>query len=95
VIRITVVAQTEEEVVLKVEGWVSGENVALLAAEGDRHLRQVGRVVLDVVGVQFIDHAGIRLLQRWSGERLVLRGASPFVRVVLEAYGLKAADGEM
>lgn len=87
-IRITVVSQTEKEVRLKVEGWVSGENVALLAAEGDRHLREAGRLVLDLEGVKFIDRAGIQLLQRWSGQRLVLRQASSFIQALLEAHGL-------
>ena len=87
-IRITVVAQTEEEVVLKVAGWVSGTDVAILEVEGDRYLQQVRRLVLDLKGVRFIDDAGIRLLQRWSGERLVLCGASPFLQSLLEAHGV-------
>ncbi|MBI4531910.1 MAG: STAS domain-containing protein [Candidatus Latescibacteria bacterium] len=88
VIRLTVIAQNNKEVVLKVEGWVSGDAVDLLAAEGDRQLQQTERLVLDLAGVRFIDDAGIRLLRRWSGERLELRGGSPFVQVLLEAHGL-------
>ena len=29
------------------------------------------------------------LLQRWSGERLVLRGRSSFIQALLTAHGLK------
>ena len=87
-LRITVVSQTKEEGVLKVEGWISGKSVSLLEKEGERQLQEVGRLVLDLKGVQFIDAAGIALLQRWSGERLGLRGGLPFVRLLLRTYGL-------
>jgi len=87
-VRLTVISQTEEDVVLKVEGWVSGADVALLEEEGTRLLGETERLILDVRGVRFIDREGIALLQRWWGKRLVLRGGSPFVRLVLEKHGL-------
>jgi anti-anti-sigma regulatory factor len=87
-LRITLVEQEEEEVVLRVEGWISGEGVRLLEAEGERYLKQTGRLVLDLKGMQFIDDAGIALLKRWGGERLVLRDGSPFVRMLLEMHGI-------
>lgn len=88
-IRIDVVTETREEVVLKVEGWLSGEDVALLESEGERCFEQQGRrLVLDLPGIRLIDEAGIRLLRRWSGEKLALRGASPFVQALLETHGL-------
>lgn len=87
-LRITVVSQTRGEVVLKLEGWVSEENVTLLEQEGARHLLEAGRLTLDLTGVQFIDGAGIALLWRWSGERLTLRSGSPFLHALLTAHGL-------
>ena len=87
-LRITVVSQTGEEAVLKVEGWVSEENVELLKQEGTRCLRKVGCLVLDLANVKYIDDAGIALLQRWPGERLKLRGGSPFMRMLLRTHGL-------
>ena len=87
-LRITVVSQTREEVVLKIEGWVSGEDVDLLDQEGTRGMEEAERLLLDLRDVRFIDDAGIALLKRWSGERLMLRGASPFLRVLLATHGL-------
>ena len=87
-IRLTVISQTNEEVVLKVEGWVSGAEVEILEEEGTRLLQEAQRLVLELKGVRVIDREGIALLQRWSGERLVLRGASPFVRTRLAEHGL-------
>ena len=88
-IRLTIQSQTPEEVVLQVDGWVSGKNVPILEQEGTRLLREAQRLVLDLKGVQFIDEAGIALLQRWSGERLVLRGGSSFIQALLKAHGLE------
>ena len=88
VLRISVVSQNGEEIVLKVEGWVSEENVGVLEEEGERWFRQVRRLVLDLSGVRFIEDAGIGLLQRWYGERLILRGPSPFLHALLEAHHL-------
>ena len=87
-LRITVAKQTRKEVVLKVEGWVSGEEVGVLEQEGARWIQQVGRLVLDLTEVRFIDDTGIALLKRWWGNGLVLRGGSPFVRSLLETHEL-------
>ena len=86
--RVTVISQCPEEVVLKVEGWVWGANVDLLDREGTRWLRETECLVLDLTGVQFIDEAGIALLKRWPQARLVLRGGIPFIRALLETHGL-------
>lgn len=91
-IRITVETQTPEEVVLKVEGYISEKTVEPLRAEGERWLREKDRLILDLAGVRFIDAVGIALLRDWSGERLVLCGASRFVRALLERQGLYAAE---
>ena len=87
-LRITVISETGEEVVLRVEGWISGRNVALLDQEGTRWLRKGVPLVLDLNGVRFIDRAGMALLQRCATEGVALRGGSPFVRSLLTRHGL-------
>lgn len=87
-LRLTVVSQSPVEVVLRVEGWVDEEDVALLEEEGERRLEEAGRLVLDLDGVKYIDPAGIALLRRWSGERLVLRGGAMFMQQLLKTHGL-------
>ena len=87
-LRLTILSQSAQEVVLQVDGWLTGENVALLEREGTRHLQETRRLVLELEGVRFIDRAGVALLQQWSGERLVLWGGSLFVRTLLKEYGL-------
>ena len=87
-LRITVVSQSQEEVALKVEGWIGAGEAAVLEQEGDRYLRQGGRLVLDLNGVQNIDEAGVELLRRWSRKGLRLCGGSVFVRALLDRYRL-------
>ncbi len=89
-LRITEVSQAKKGVILKIEGELSGEDVALLKQEGTRHLHEAGCLTLDLTGVQSIDEAGIALLRRWSKERVTLRSESPFIRVLLKAHGIVA-----
>lgn len=87
-LRLTVVSQSLEEVVLKVEGWVDEEGVALLEEEGKRRLEEVERLVLDLDGVKYIGPAGVALLRRWSGGRVRLRAGAMFMQTLLKTHGL-------
>ena len=87
-LRITLVSQVPEEVVLKVEGEVAGEEVQVLEQVGTQWHRKTERLVLDLKGVLFIDEAGIAVLRQWLGERLVLRGGSLFIQLLLRTHGL-------
>ena len=87
-LRLTATSQSECQVVLAVDGWVAGVDVALLEQEIARQLGDAEELVLDLGGVRFIDKAGLALLERWSGHRLVLRGGSSFVRALLETHRL-------
>lgn len=95
-LRLTTLSQNGEEGVLKLEGWVAGEEVALLEEELSRQLHESRRLVLDLKGVRFIDQAGLELLARWCGGQLVLRGGSGFIQELLKAHGLSpTVQGEV
>ena len=87
-IRITELSQRDEEVVLKVEGWLAGADVELLEEEGTRWLQQTDQLVLSLKGLQSIDPDGIQLLQRWAEEGVVLKDGSTVICILLASRGL-------
>ena len=87
-LRLTVMSQDRKEAVLKVDGWVAGADVALLEEEGNELLREAECLILDLEDARFIDEEGMTLLKSWSGDRLVLRGGSMFLQMLLEKNGL-------
>lgn len=82
-LRISLLSQTPHQTVLKVEGWLEGEQVALLEAEGQRRFDETELLVLDLDGLRYIGAEGIALLQGWQGAQLELRGGSGFIRKLL------------
>ncbi|MCC7263978.1 MAG: STAS domain-containing protein [Candidatus Latescibacteria bacterium] len=89
--RLTVVSQTPEEVVLKVEGQIRlAIEAGVLAREGQRRLKAGQRLVLELRGLQAINHAGLGLLQWWAdtGQPVVLRHSSDSLRAVLRFHRL-------
>lgn len=91
-LRITHVSRATGVEELQAEGWIDGEYVALLEQAGDDAWRPGCRWVLDLEGVESIDASGIALLQRWARERVVLRGASPYLRLVLAQHRLSCEE---
>ena len=87
-LRMNLKAQSTREVILTLHGKLAGAAVQLLEQEGENHLRATPRLLLDLDGVPFIDEAGLVLLQQWVGEKVRLRGGSPFLRALLAAEGL-------
>jgi anti-anti-sigma regulatory factor len=90
-VRISVTSRTQEQVVVKREGWVVRQAVPLLEREGRHWLDQGQRLVLELHGVRFIDQGGLELLAGWAGARLVLQGGSPFVQALLQRRRLVPA----
>ena len=88
-LRLVPQSQDPAGAVLQAHGWITGENVPLLEQEVESW-RRTGRLVLDLTGVRSIDRAGAALLRRWTGEDLLLRGGSAFVRQLLREHGLES-----
>jgi anti-anti-sigma regulatory factor len=86
--RLVTLSQSPEQVVLAVYGWIAAGNVTLLEQELESWEKWIGRLVLDLEGVRFIDEAGADMLRRWKDRDAVLRGGSPFLRALLEEYDL-------
>ena len=87
-IRLTLIQQSPSLAVVKLEGDLIQPDLPPLIREGQGYLRQCEHLVLDLSGVGFIDDAGLALLDTWKGKKLVLVGASKFVRALLKSRGL-------
>jgi len=88
-LRITADSVTSCLVEFKLAGRIGAEETDLLEGELRRHRQNGTLLVLDLDGIQFIDRAGLDLLERWAGESLQLRGGSAFIQRMLTASGLK------
>jgi len=85
-LRITIISSADGAVHLHLSGRIGSAEVGVLQVQLQQ---QAGRPqVLDLAAVQFIDEAGICLLERWVGRGLELRGGSVFIRRLLEERGL-------
>ena len=88
-LRLTLIAKGSTEVIVAVDGWITGEEVGLLEREGERWLQEAPHLILDLNGVRFIDQTGIELLKRWCAtEKLALNGGARFIQSLLQAHGL-------
>ena len=88
-LRITVLSQNREEATLKVEGRITGTDVALLEREISGKFERSQRLVLELQGLKHIDREGVELLKHWSADKLILRDSSVFVRTLLRTHGLE------
>jgi ABC-type transporter Mla MlaB component len=102
-IRIDVLEQTQEQVVLQVQGDLHATEMELLEGEVRRWLGQVEQVVLDLSGVPVVNWTGLDRLQQWvvvppqeaprEGVRLTLRCRARCLRNLLRARGVPVEGG--
>lgn len=89
--RLSLVSQQAEEVVLKVEGHIHLlAEAGVLTREGQRWLKQGKRLVLELAGLQAIGPVGLAVLQWWqaAGRPVALRGGSRVLQALLRFHGL-------
>ena len=87
-LRITTNTTSNGAMELALAGRIGAEEVALLESEICHALQQSPMLEINLDGVQFIDAAGFVLLKQWDRERLVLRGGSAFITMLLKKEGL-------
>ena len=76
---------------LSLNGWMDTQNAPLLAAAVDEIGPEVGRLALDLSGLEYTSSAGIRQLvatHKRMGGALTLKNVSPVIMDVLSALGL-------
>jgi len=83
-LRITRVAEDDESATLKLEGRIVGLWVNELRRECEIYLARGSKVTLELSGVRFADHQGVKALKAMCGERVELMGASLFLSGLLK-----------
>jgi anti-anti-sigma regulatory factor len=86
-LRITASASPPHTVTLRLEGQVIGRWVAELQKSCDEVTANGDRVVLDLVGVSFIDKDGLSLLNDLADHDISLVNSSRFVAELLKEGG--------
>jgi anti-anti-sigma regulatory factor len=89
VLRITQNEGSDSGAVLRLEGRVVAEVAAVLEQECSELLRSLDEVSLDLVGVSFVDRAGVEVLQRLSRAGAEILCPSGPVASVLEGAGVR------
>lgn len=89
-IRIDIISEGPETVV-HIIGRLSGVAVAELRKACDPI---EGAFVIDLSNLLFADDAGIDVIRRLSEQEAKVRGASPFVQLLLDDAPGKETDGE-
>jgi STAS domain len=88
-LRITREEGSRSRALLRLEGSVVAECAALLERECLSVLRSGGAVSLDLVGVNFVDRAGVEALEWLSRAGVEIRCRSGPVASVLEGEGVR------
>ena len=91
-LRITVVADAGEPIVLKLEGHVDGEGGALLERECEAWLAAEAVIALDLTAVRFVNRAGTAALGRLARAGVEIRCGAGVVASVLECEGIAVVD---
>jgi anti-anti-sigma regulatory factor len=86
-LRVDLLSAGDAEVVLKVVGAIAEQDVEVLAEAVQAQWRPDRLLVLELAEVDYVDPAGLALLQTWSSQGLALRGASLYVRFLLQRRG--------
>lgn len=69
-----------ETVILRLEGQVTKDGVALTREACEQVLSKGEQLILDVAGVTFVDRTGVTLLHELQQRQVKLINCSPFLR---------------
>lgn len=84
-LKVTRMDEDDKTVTLKIEGRIAGPWVYELKRECENCLARQRQLIFDLSGVNFIDHAGAKVLKSMMiGDRVQLTGCSLFLSELLK-----------
>jgi len=79
-LRILEEKTTNDSTTLRLDGRIAGQWVEVLRLSCEQIFQNNGRVTLDLTGVSFADHDGVRLLRQFDQRQVKLINCSPFLQ---------------
>ncbi len=86
-LKITVIQESESDVLLKLEGKIMAQWAALLDGECRAFLRQKKLVYLDCAEVDFVDLRGVDVVNNFPAAQVTILNAPSFVTELLQIGG--------
>ncbi len=71
---------TNDSMTLRLDGRLISQWVGLLRSSCEQGLHKGGRLILDLAGLSFADHEGVRLLLQLEQQKVTIINCSPFLR---------------
>jgi ABC-type transporter Mla MlaB component len=75
---------TDNSKTLHLDGSLVSEWIGILRSSCDQVFREDGRLILNLAGLSFSDHEGIKLLQHLQQQQVAFINCSPFLREQLK-----------
>jgi anti-anti-sigma regulatory factor len=79
-LRIVEEKMANNSTALRLDGSIVGQWVEVLRSSCEQVFQSDGRVILDLTGVSFADHDGVRLLWQLERRQATIINCSPFLR---------------
>jgi anti-anti-sigma regulatory factor len=79
-LRIVEEKMASNSTTLRLDGSIVGQWVELLRSSCEQVFQSDGHVILDLTGVSFADHDGVRLLWQIEQRQATIINCSPFLR---------------
>ena len=83
-LRITEKEEQDKTIILLLEGKVSQDWVKELKSQISSRLDKGNKIILDFAGVSYIDEEAVRMINRFSDQKLSCRNCSLYVRTALK-----------
>lgn len=79
-LRILEEKTTDNSTILRLDGRIVGQWVEVLRESCEQAFQSNGSLALDLTGVNFADHEGVRLLRQLDQRQIKLINCSPFLQ---------------
>jgi ABC-type transporter Mla MlaB component len=84
-LRIVEERAANNQTILRLDGRLVSQWIEILRASCEQAIKDNGSLILEMSGVSFADHEGLRLLRQLNEQQVALVHCSPFLREQLKS----------